>query len=174
MRISRRRAITITAAALSAALIAACGTTEDTADAGSPGAAASSGPVDLTDERGPVHLPAPATKVVSLEWGLTENLVALGVKPVGQADVKGYNIWAKPAPIDAACSSPVPTTTAQLAGRPNSEATSGSSVPTTSVDGRTGANIAGSNSAAAHRDSSKSPRLTSYTIVDDAFAASWA
>jgi iron complex transport system substrate-binding protein len=100
MSISRRRAITITAAALSAALLAACGTTEDTADAGSPSTAAS-GPVDLTDERGAVHLDAPATKVVSLEWGLTENLVALGVKPVGQADVKGYNIWAKSAPIDA-------------------------------------------------------------------------
>ena len=100
MPISRRRAITITAAAMSAALLAACGTTEDSTDAGGPSAAASAGPVDLTDERGPVHLDAPATKVVSLEWGLTENLVALGVKPVGQADVKGYNIWAKPAPID--------------------------------------------------------------------------
>ena len=102
MPISRRRAITITAAALSAAFLAACGTTEDASDAGGPSAAASAGPVDLTDERGAVHLPAPATKVVSLEWGLTENLVALGVKPVGQADVKGYNIWDKQAPIDAA------------------------------------------------------------------------
>ena len=44
-----------------------------------------------------------------------------------------------PAPTDAACSSPVPTTTAHFAGRPSSEATSGRSVPTTSVDGRTGA-----------------------------------
>ncbi len=102
MPISRRRALTFTAAALSAALLAACGTTEDTTDAGVPSPAASAGPVDLTDERGAVHLPAPATKVVSLEWGLTENLVALGVKPVGQADVKGYNVWAKAAPIDAA------------------------------------------------------------------------
>jgi len=102
MPISRRRAITVTAAALTAALLTACGTTEDPTDAGGPSAAASAGPVDLTDERGAVHLPAPATKVVSLEWGLTENLVALGVKPVGQADVKGYNIWDKQAPIDAA------------------------------------------------------------------------
>jgi len=101
MPISRRRAITLTAAVLSAALLAACGTTEDTSDPGTPSAPASAGPVDLTDERGPVHLDAPATKVVSLEWGLTENLVALGVKPVGQADVKGYNVWNKSAPIDA-------------------------------------------------------------------------
>jgi ferric hydroxamate transport system substrate-binding protein len=101
MRISRRRVITMTAAAVSAALLAACGTTEDTSDANTPSTAPSAGPVDLTDERGPVHLDAPATKVVSLEWGLTENLVALGVKPIGQADVKGYNVWAKAAPIDA-------------------------------------------------------------------------
>jgi ferric hydroxamate transport system substrate-binding protein len=82
--------------------LAACGTTEEPADeAGAGSAAPSSGPVDLTDERGPLHLDAPARAVVSLEWGLTENLVALGVKPVGQADVKGYNAWDKSAPIDA-------------------------------------------------------------------------
>jgi len=97
----RRRTLLTTAAALSAVLLAACGTTEDASDAGAAAPAASAGPVDLTDERGPVRLPAPAAKVVSLEWGLTENLVALGVKPVGQADVKGYNAWAKAAPIDA-------------------------------------------------------------------------
>ena len=79
-----------------------------------------------------------------------------------------------PAPTDAACSSPVPTTTAQLVGRPNSAATPGRRVPTTSVDGRTGGSIAGSRPAAAHSSASKSPRVTSYTIVDDAFAASWA
>jgi iron complex transport system substrate-binding protein len=90
------------AAALTVMVLAACGTTEDPADeAGAGSAAPSSGPVDLTDERGPLHLDAPAKAVVSLEWGLTENLVALGVKPVGQADVKGYNAWDKSAPIDA-------------------------------------------------------------------------
>ncbi|MEU8819027.1 iron-siderophore ABC transporter substrate-binding protein [Actinoplanes sp. NPDC048796] len=88
--------------AFSALLItAACGTTEDPADEAAAAPAVSSGPVDLTDERGAVHLDAPAKNVVSLEWGLTENLVALGVKPVGQADVKGYNNWDKSAPIDA-------------------------------------------------------------------------
>ncbi len=98
-----RRAFAATAAALTALLLAACGTTEDPAGAAGAGSAApSSGPVDLTDERGPVHLDAPARNVVSLEWGLTENLVALGVKPVGQADVKGYNVWDRSAPIDPA------------------------------------------------------------------------
>jgi iron complex transport system substrate-binding protein len=95
------RALATTAAALTALLVAACGTTEDPADAAAPASPAPAGPVDLTDERGAVHLDAPARNVVSLEWGLTENLVALGVKPAGQADVKGYNVWDTSAPIDA-------------------------------------------------------------------------
>src|SRR5690242_14713536 len=95
-----RRAFATTAAALTALLLAACGTTEDPAGAAAPASAAPSGPVDLQDERGAVHLAAPARNVVSLEWGLTENLLALGVKPAGQADVKGYNIWDSTTPID--------------------------------------------------------------------------
>ena len=95
------RAFATTAAALTALLVAACGTTEEPADQAAPASSAPSGPVDLTDERGAVHLDAPAKNVVSLEWGLTENLVALGVKPAGQADVKGYNVWNTVAPIDA-------------------------------------------------------------------------
>ena len=95
-----RRALATTAAALTALLLAACGTTEEPA-AEAASAAPPAGPVDLTDERGAVHLDAPARSVVSLEWGLTENLVALGVRLVGQADVKGYNTWNRSAPIDA-------------------------------------------------------------------------
>jgi len=96
-----RRAFATTAAAFTALLLAACGTTEDPAGA-APAAASSAptGPIELTDERGPVRLDAPARNVVSLEWGLTENLVSLGVKPVGQADVKGYNAWDSTTPID--------------------------------------------------------------------------
>ena len=77
------RILATSAVALTALLIAACGTTEDTTEPAAPASSAPSGPVDLTDERGTVHLDAPAKNVVSLEWGLTENLVALGVKPVG-------------------------------------------------------------------------------------------
>lgn len=96
-----RRTLAATAAALTALALTACGTTEEPAGAApGPASSAPSGPVDLTDERGTVHLDAPAKNVVSLEWGLTENLVALGVKPVGQADVKGYNIWDTTTPID--------------------------------------------------------------------------
>ena len=96
-----RRAFATTAAAFTALLLAACGTTEDPAGtAAAPASSAPTGPVDLQDERGSVHLDAPAKNVVSLEWGLTENLVSLGVKPVGQADVKGYNAWDSTTPID--------------------------------------------------------------------------
>ncbi|AGL17787.1 iron-siderophore ABC transporter substrate-binding protein [Actinoplanes sp. N902-109] len=98
-----RRPLAAAATAVVAALaLTACGTTEDADEAGSPSAAAVTGPVDLTDERGPVHLDAPAKAVVSLEWGLTESLVALGVKPVGVADVKNYNMYDTAAPVDAA------------------------------------------------------------------------
>jgi len=106
-RPARRRALAAAAtvsATLVALALAACGTTEDPADAAGASTTAppaGTGPVDVTDERGTVHLDAPATRVVSLEWGLTENLVALGVKPVGEADVKGYNTWDTSAPIDA-------------------------------------------------------------------------
>ncbi|AGZ41608.1 ABC transporter substrate-binding protein [Actinoplanes friuliensis] len=101
MRITLPRRTLVAAAAVSALLLAACGTTENPADTAGPSTGVSSGPVDLTDERGKVHLDAPAKAVVSLEWGLTEGLVALGVKPVGQADVKGYNNYDTVAPIDA-------------------------------------------------------------------------
>ncbi|MFI2704687.1 ABC transporter substrate-binding protein [Cellulosimicrobium composti] len=101
---STTRSLAAGALALATALaLTACGTTEDpAADDTADGATsdAASGPVTYTDERGEHTLDAPATDVVSLEWGLTENLVALGVEPAGQADVAGYNTWNTVAPID--------------------------------------------------------------------------
>ncbi|GAA3524338.1 siderophore ABC transporter substrate-binding protein CdtB [Amycolatopsis ultiminotia] len=95
-----RRPFAATAAALAVLLATACGTTEAPAGAdGSSAAAKPSGPVTITDERGTVHLPAPATRIVSLEWGLTENLLALGVQPIGAAEVKDYNAYDKVAPL---------------------------------------------------------------------------
>lgn len=89
------------AALLAAALtLTACGTTEAPASDSSSPTAASGDPVTYTDERGEHTLDAPATEVVSLEWGLTENLLALGVDIVGQADVAGYNTWATALPLD--------------------------------------------------------------------------
>ena len=40
--------------------------------------------------------------MVGLEWGAVENLVTLGVMPVGVADVKGYTNWVTAAKLDAA------------------------------------------------------------------------
>ncbi|MBI9114431.1 ABC transporter substrate-binding protein [Sanguibacter suaedae] len=94
------RLLAVPAALLAATLaLTACGTTEN-APAETTGTAAASGPVTYTDERGEHTLDAPATAVVSLEWGLTENLVALGATIVGQADVEGYNTWVTTAPLD--------------------------------------------------------------------------
>jgi ferric hydroxamate transport system substrate-binding protein len=101
MVLTRRAFAATAAAALTATVLAACGTTEEPAGSSASSAAPASGPVEVTDERGTVKLDKPAANVVSLEWGLTENLVALGVKPVGQADVKGYNAWDTVMPIDA-------------------------------------------------------------------------
>ncbi|MEV4370913.1 iron-siderophore ABC transporter substrate-binding protein [Nonomuraea sp. NPDC049637] len=84
-------------------LLTACGTTEPpaapTPQEPSAGAAA---PITVTDARGKqVTLDRPATRVVGLEWGEVEMLVALGVQPVGAADVKGYGTWVTAAPLDA-------------------------------------------------------------------------
>lgn len=95
--------------ALLTVLAAACGSVED--DASSDGAGAtpsaaagdgpSTGPVTVTDARGDeLTLDAPATDVVGLEWGVVENLVTLGVMPVGVADVEGYATWVSAAPLD--------------------------------------------------------------------------
>jgi ferric hydroxamate transport system substrate-binding protein len=86
-------------------LAAACGSTgptasEEEASASADGGSAA-GPVSVTDARGEtVELDAPAADVVALEWGLVENLVALGVQPVGVADVEGYGVWDDSAPLE--------------------------------------------------------------------------
>ncbi|WP_315096952.1 iron-siderophore ABC transporter substrate-binding protein [uncultured Cellulomonas sp.] len=87
--------------AAAALLLTACGTTEDAADEPTSSSSAAGGPITVTDDRGTVELDGPATKVVSLEWGLTENLLTLGVTPAGAADVAGYNTWATVVPLDA-------------------------------------------------------------------------
>ena len=83
-------------------LVSACGTTDAPAAAPPPRltASAPAGPVTVTDGRGKaVTLPAPATKVVSLEWNTTEDVITLGVQPTGVADIKGYSSWVTASPI---------------------------------------------------------------------------
>lgn len=85
---------------LGLSLLAACGTTEDGAEARSEKTSEAE-PVTLTDSRGKeITLDRPAEDVVALEWMEAENLVALGVMPVGVADVDGYTTWNTAAPLD--------------------------------------------------------------------------
>ncbi|GGM66118.1 ABC transporter substrate-binding protein [Micromonospora sonchi] len=88
-----RTRVTTLLAAVTALTLAACGTTENTAEP-TTATPAAGGPVTVTDSRGKeVKLDNPATKVVALEWGEAEMLVSLGVMPVGVADTKGYATW---------------------------------------------------------------------------------
>lgn len=49
--------------------------------------------VTITGVLGDVTLNQPAKKVVALEWTYAEDLLAVGVQPVGVADVQGYDEW---------------------------------------------------------------------------------
>lgn len=101
---SGRRALPALLAGMLALLLTACGTTEPPAAPASaaPDPAAAAGPVSIVDSRGKeVSLPAPATRVVALEWNVAEHAVSLGVMPVGVADVAGYGNWVKAEPLDA-------------------------------------------------------------------------
>lgn len=44
-------------------------------------------------EMGQVEFTTPPSKVVTLDWVSTEHVLALGVTPVGVADVEGYKTW---------------------------------------------------------------------------------
>ncbi|PZF81991.1 ABC transporter substrate-binding protein [Jiangella anatolica] len=93
-------------------LATACGTTEDASD--DPTEAASTGdsedaggsgdaggPITVTDARGvEVTLEEPAVRVAATEWNAVENLVSLGVMPVGVSDIQGYENWVSGAPLD--------------------------------------------------------------------------
>ncbi|NED99885.1 ABC transporter substrate-binding protein [Phytoactinopolyspora halotolerans] len=112
-----RRAL-FPALAVAALTLSACGTSEDTDDADGGGddtaqnddaqnddadgdAPEDAGPVTVTDARGEeITLDEPAQDVVALEWSEAEDLVILGVMPVGVADVEGYGTWVQSAPLD--------------------------------------------------------------------------
>ncbi|MFD8410799.1 ABC transporter substrate-binding protein [Streptomyces sp. NPDC059650] len=90
------RAVTTAGAALALMLAAVgcgSGTVGGTADPEKGGDAPKGAAIVLDTAQGQVTLTEPATKVVALEWTYTEELVALGVTPVGNADNKGYGTW---------------------------------------------------------------------------------
>ncbi|HEX2313396.1 MAG TPA: iron-siderophore ABC transporter substrate-binding protein, partial [Thermomonospora sp.] len=74
---------------------AACGGSVDDQNNGGTGGGdgGGKGAITVTTARGPVTLSKPATRVVSLEWVHTEELLALGVTPVGNADSETYGEW---------------------------------------------------------------------------------
>ncbi|CAM4277344.1 ABC transporter substrate-binding protein [Paenibacillus tarimensis] len=51
------------------------------------------GPITINTVKGEVTLDKPAERIVSLEWTYTEDLLAVGVQPVGHADIEGYKNW---------------------------------------------------------------------------------
>jgi ABC-type Fe3+-hydroxamate transport system substrate-binding protein len=86
------------AAAAAALLLTGCGTTEAPAAAETSATAEA---ITVTDARGKeVQLDGPATRVVGTEWNVVENLVTLGVMPVGVADVEGYSAWVAAGTLD--------------------------------------------------------------------------
>ncbi|GAA1592269.1 siderophore ABC transporter substrate-binding protein CdtB [Kribbella sancticallisti] len=93
------RRVTALAAAALALVLTACGSSENITPEADSSAAAQ--PVSVTDARKKqIDLKAPAVKVVGLEWGVVENLITLGVMPVGVADTKGYTTWVSAAKLD--------------------------------------------------------------------------
>lgn len=49
----------------------------------------------ITHVLGETEISGTPVRVVTLEWSYTENLLALGLQPVGVADIAGYNSWVK-------------------------------------------------------------------------------
>ncbi|WP_148861154.1 ABC transporter substrate-binding protein [Marinobacter fonticola] len=49
--------------------------------------------VTVTDGRGEHTFDTVPKRVVSISWAMTEDVLELGVEPVGVADIEGYNTW---------------------------------------------------------------------------------
>lgn len=81
--------------------LAGCGAADNASDkdqvaTGSKPTDTATGPVTVKHNRGEVTLDKPAQRVVVLEWTFTEDLVALGVQPVGNADNANYKVYVTP------------------------------------------------------------------------------
>ncbi len=82
-----------------AALLTACSPVIVPREAVDPNAA---GAITIPHTMGEAVLPGPALRVVALEWTYVENLLALGIQPVGVADIEGFNTWVNvPAELSA-------------------------------------------------------------------------
>lgn len=52
-------------------------------------------PITIKHDFGSTTITMPAQRIIALEWTYAESLLALGVMPVGVADIDGYNNWVK-------------------------------------------------------------------------------
>jgi len=57
------------------------------------GETTAAGPIVIKTAKGDVTLEKPAERVVTLEWTYTEDLLAVGVQPIGHADIEGYKAY---------------------------------------------------------------------------------
>lgn len=96
----RRKLLTGVSAGLTVlamSVLAACGNTGGSA-AGAEGAGDGGGELKIEDSETTVTLDEPAVKVVALEYSYIEDLLALGIDPVGVADKAGYHQWVTAGP----------------------------------------------------------------------------
>jgi hypothetical protein len=77
----------MTARAGHLALLAGCAA--PAAPAQTPAAPAE--PMTITHALGQTTIPSTPQRIVALEWTYVENLLALGIQPIGVADIAGYN-----------------------------------------------------------------------------------
>ncbi|MGL4831820.1 MAG: ABC transporter substrate-binding protein [Propionibacteriaceae bacterium] len=87
-----RRTMLVALAGAASLMLTACGSTEPATNASGSNAPAQA--ITVTDSRGKtITLDRPATRVVTLEWNNTEEVIDLGVQPVGISDIKGFTTW---------------------------------------------------------------------------------
>jgi iron complex transport system substrate-binding protein len=92
---AKRSVIVYIALLLVAVLVGACASA-------APATEASSEPLTITHALGTTAVPANPQRIVALEWTYVEDLLALGIQPVGVADIAGYHSWVKiPAALSA-------------------------------------------------------------------------
>lgn len=80
-------------ALLLAVLLAGCATMPPSAAPSDNMASEVEGPLVVEHPLGETVVPANPERIVALEWSYVESLLALGIQPVGVADIDGYHSW---------------------------------------------------------------------------------
>ncbi|MCB0116877.1 MAG: ABC transporter substrate-binding protein, partial [Caldilineaceae bacterium] len=75
------------------ALLAGCAAPASPADTPAADATTPAEPVTITHALGQTTIPATPQRIVALEWTYVEDLLALGIQPIGVADIAGYESW---------------------------------------------------------------------------------